>query len=66
MSAPEPMWEVSADAEAPRPAAAQDATGPHRADAAFEPTLAAYLAHLRAASRPAAHRRARRRPAQAP
>ncbi|KUL38746.1 transcriptional regulator [Streptomyces sp. NRRL F-4489] len=48
MSAPEPMWEVSGDAEAPRLAAAQAATGPDRADAAFELTLAGYLAHLRA------------------
>ncbi|MFE3648397.1 hypothetical protein ACFXPZ_31345 [Streptomyces sp. NPDC059101] len=32
---------------APRLAAAQDATGPDRADAAFELTLAGYLAHLR-------------------
>ncbi|MFF2813656.1 TetR/AcrR family transcriptional regulator [Streptomyces sp. NPDC058000] len=48
MSAPEPMWEVSGEADAPRLAAAQDATGPDRADAAFELTLAGYLAHLRA------------------
>ncbi|MGG2465685.1 TetR/AcrR family transcriptional regulator [Streptomyces sp. RGM 3693] len=48
MSAPEPMWEVSGEADAPRLATAQDATGPDRADAAFELTLAGYLAHLRA------------------
>ncbi|MFJ9853075.1 TetR/AcrR family transcriptional regulator [Streptomyces sp. NPDC101150] len=47
MSAPEPMWEVSGDVSAPRLAAAQAATGPGRADRAFDLTLAGFLAHCR-------------------
>ncbi|MEU9110521.1 TetR/AcrR family transcriptional regulator C-terminal domain-containing protein [Streptomyces sp. NPDC048483] len=47
MSAPEPMWEVSADVGAPRLAAAQEATGPDRADHAFDLTLTGFLAHCR-------------------
>ncbi|MFI9052845.1 TetR/AcrR family transcriptional regulator [Streptomyces sp. NPDC053427] len=47
MSAPEPMWDVSGDVGAPRLTAAQNATGPGRADQAFDLTLAGFLAHCR-------------------
>lgn len=47
MSAPEVMWVVDAETEAPRLAAAQAATGPARADRAFDLTLAGFLAHCR-------------------
>lgn len=47
MSAPETMWEISDGVSAPRLSAAQDATGPARADQAFELTLAGFLAHCR-------------------
>ncbi|MBC2865243.1 TetR/AcrR family transcriptional regulator [Streptomyces mexicanus] len=48
MSAPEVMWVVGADVEAPHLAAALVATGADRADRAFELTLAGFLAHCRA------------------
>jgi len=48
MSAPEVMWVVGADVEAPHLAAALAATGADRADRAFELTLAGFLAHCRA------------------
>ncbi|GHB48577.1 tetracycline repressor, C-all-alpha domain protein [Streptomyces viridiviolaceus] len=47
MSAPEVMWVVGGEAEAPRLAAAQAATGPARADRAFGLTLEGFLAHCR-------------------
>jgi AcrR family transcriptional regulator len=47
MSAPEAMWVVGEEAEAPRLAAAQAATGPARADLAFDLTLAGFLDHCR-------------------
>ncbi|MGW7492352.1 TetR/AcrR family transcriptional regulator C-terminal domain-containing protein [Streptomyces sp. NPDC054786] len=47
MSAPETMWEVSEGGCAPRLSAAQEATGPARADQAFDLTLAGFLAHCR-------------------
>ncbi|MFG2141363.1 TetR/AcrR family transcriptional regulator [Streptomyces sp. NPDC048650] len=47
MSAPEPMWDVSGDVDTPRLSAAQEATGPDRADHAFDLTLAGYLAYCR-------------------
>lgn len=47
MSAPEVMWVVGGEAEAPRLAAAQAATAPARADQAFGLTLAGFLAHCR-------------------
>ncbi|MFJ9408401.1 TetR/AcrR family transcriptional regulator [Streptomyces sp. NPDC101393] len=47
MSAPETMWVVAEGVSAPRLSAAQDATGPARADQAFDLTLAGFLAHCR-------------------
>ncbi|MGW4275836.1 TetR/AcrR family transcriptional regulator [Streptomyces seoulensis] len=47
MSAPEVMWVVGEESQAPRLALAQAATGPDRADRAFELTLAGFLAHCR-------------------
>ncbi|NEA48510.1 TetR/AcrR family transcriptional regulator C-terminal domain-containing protein [Streptomyces sp. SID10815] len=47
MSAPEVMWVVGEESQAPRLALAQAATGPARADRAFELTLAGFLAHCR-------------------
>ncbi len=47
MSAPKVMWEVADGTGAPRLSAALDATGPDRADQAFELTLAGFLAHCR-------------------
>ncbi|MFI6770067.1 hypothetical protein [Streptomyces sp. NPDC050355] len=47
MSAPKVMWEVADGVRAPRLSAALDATGPDRADQAFELTLAGFLAHCR-------------------
>ncbi|MFI5805048.1 TetR/AcrR family transcriptional regulator C-terminal domain-containing protein [Streptomyces sp. NPDC051561] len=48
MSAPEVMWVVAKETDAPRLAAAQQATGPLRADRAFDLTLAGFMAHCRA------------------
>lgn len=47
MSAPETMWEVSEGVSAPRLSAAQNATGPARADQAFDLTMAGFLGHCR-------------------
>ncbi|MYS40233.1 TetR/AcrR family transcriptional regulator [Streptomyces sp. SID5998] len=47
MSAPEVMWVVGEEAQAPRLAQAQAATGPARADRAFDLTLAGFLTHCR-------------------
>lgn len=47
MSAPEVLWVVAEESDAPRLAAAQKATGPARADRAFDLTLAGFLAHCR-------------------
>ncbi|MFF0742953.1 TetR/AcrR family transcriptional regulator C-terminal domain-containing protein [Streptomyces sp. NPDC004111] len=47
MSAPEVMWIVGEESRAPRLAEAQAATGPDRADLAFDLTLAGFLAHCR-------------------
>lgn len=47
MSAPEVMWVVGEETQAPRLALVQAATGPSRADRAFDLTLAGFLAHCR-------------------
>ncbi|MDI3386229.1 TetR/AcrR family transcriptional regulator C-terminal domain-containing protein [Streptomyces sp. B-S-A8] len=47
LSAPEVMWIVEDESAAPRLAAAQRATGPARADRAFDLTLAGFLAYCR-------------------
>ncbi|MFF9315012.1 TetR/AcrR family transcriptional regulator [Streptomyces sp. NPDC014748] len=47
MSAPEVMWVVGEETQAPRLAQAQAATGPARADRAFDLTLAGFLTHCR-------------------
>ncbi|WP_217144490.1 TetR/AcrR family transcriptional regulator [Streptomyces sp. AC627_RSS907] len=47
MSAPEVMWVVGDEAQAPRLALVQAATGPARADLAFDLTLAGFLSHCR-------------------
>ncbi|TXS29444.1 TetR/AcrR family transcriptional regulator [Streptomyces sp. ms191] len=48
LAAPETMWELPDDTTTPRLARALAATGPDRADAAFELALEAFLAHCRA------------------
>ncbi|MFI8996901.1 TetR/AcrR family transcriptional regulator [Streptomyces sp. NPDC053542] len=48
MSAPETMWEVTEGVHAPHLTAAQSATGPSRADQAFDLTLAGFLEYCRA------------------
>ncbi|WP_447035725.1 TetR/AcrR family transcriptional regulator [Streptomyces sp. DSM 118878] len=47
MSAPEDMWVIGEEAEAPRLALAQAAAGPARADRAFGLTLAGFLTRCR-------------------
>ncbi|GAB1332894.1 TetR/AcrR family transcriptional regulator C-terminal domain-containing protein [Streptomyces sennicomposti] len=47
MSAPEVMWVAGEETQAPRLALAQAATGPARADRAFDLTLAGFLTHCR-------------------